>query len=151
MKTSRKRVLISMLVASVVLWILGALAGPFIEQNTTIQQRTDNAILGGIGFILIFIGIIVAFVNLIIFIATKLNHNVPERIYNPILNLFVAGIVLGVVGMFQPFLFVLYQIGFALLFISLIGFMVWGHIVPKGAQRTTETGGAPIGVEKRSA
>lgn len=131
MKTSRKRLLIGMVIVAIALWVLGALADPYIQQNTTLQDRTDNAILSGISFILIFIGIIVAFIDLIIFLATKLNHNVTPSAYSPILNIFIAGIVLGVIGMFQPFLFVLYQIGFAMLFISLIGFMIWGHIIPR--------------------
>jgi hypothetical protein len=131
MKTSRKRLLLGMLVAAILLWIVGALADPVIQQNTTVQDRTDNAILGGISFILIFIGIIVAFIDLVILLATKLNHNIPQSVYSPVLNILIAGIVLGVIGMFQPFLFVLYQVGFVLLFLSLIGFMVWGHLVPR--------------------
>ncbi len=143
MKPSRKRFLLIMLSAAILLVIIGVIAQPLIEANTTVQQRTDNAILSGIGFILIFIGIIVAFIDLITYLATLLNHNVPGRVYNPILNIFIAGIVLGVIGMFQPFMFVLYQIGFAMLFISLIGFMIWSHIVPKSAKRQVELGGAP--------
>ncbi len=143
MKPSRKRFLLIMLSVAVVLVIVGVIAQPLIEQNTTVQQRTDNTILGGIGFILIFIGIIVAFIDLITYLATLLNHNVSERVYTPILNVLIAGIVLGVIGMFQPFMFVFYQVGFGMLFISLIGFMIWSHIVPKSAKRQVELGGAP--------
>ncbi len=142
MKPSRKRFLLIMLSVAILMVIIGVIAQPLILANTTVQQRTDNAILSGIGFILIFIGIIVAFIDLITYLATLLNHNVSERVYTPILNVFIAGIVLGVVGMFQPFLFVLYQIGFGMLFISLIGFMVWSHIVPKSAIRQEELGSA---------
>lgn len=152
MKPGRKRLLFILLIAAVLLWIIGALAGPFILANTTLQQRADNAILGGISFILIFIGIIVAFVDLIIWLATKLNHNVRESVYTPILNILIAGIVLGVIGMFQPFVFLFYQIGFAMLFISLIGFMVWGHLVPKGVQRAVEVGSVSVSsIETREA
>jgi hypothetical protein len=140
MKPSRKRLLIIMLSVAILLVVIGVIAQPLIQQSTTVQQRTDNAILGGIGFILIFIGIIVAFIDSIIFLATILNHNVSESVHGPLLNVFIGGIVLGVIGMFQPFLFVLYQIGFGVLFISLIGFMVWSHIVPRGARRQAEIG-----------
>ncbi len=141
MKSSRKRLLLIMLGVAVLLVLIGVIAQPLIQANTTVQQRTDNAILNGIGFILIFVGIIVAFIDLIIFLATFLNRNVSERVYNPILNILIAGIVLGVIGMFQPFLFVLYQIGFGMLFVSLIGFLVWSHIVPKSVRRQEDFGG----------
>jgi hypothetical protein len=141
-----------MLVAAVVLWIAGIIGQPLVLQYTTIQQRTDNAILGGLPTILIIIGIIVAFIDLIILLATLLNNRVPEKIYNPILTALICGIVAGVVGMFQPFLFELYQIGFGVLFVSLIGFMVWSHIVPKGARRAVEVGSVSITqVEQREA
>jgi hypothetical protein len=135
MKSSRKRLLLIMLGVAVFLVIFGVIAQPLVDANTTTAQRTDNAILNGIGFILMFIGIVVAFIDLIIFLATLLNHNVPQRVYDPILNVLIAGVVLGVIGMFQPFLFVLYQIGFVMLFVSLIGFMAWSHIEPKRLQR----------------
>lgn len=152
MKPGRKRLLFTLLIVAIALWILGALAGPFIQNSTTLQQRADNAILGGISFILIFIGIVVAFVDLIIFLATKLNNNVRESVYRPILNILIAGIVLGVIGMFQPFVFELYQIGFVMLFFSLIGFMAWSHLVPKGVQRGAEVGAVSISaIEKLEA
>ncbi len=151
MKPSRKRLLLTMLIAAVILCVAGAILTPIIEQSTTVQQRADNAIIGGLGVILIIIGIIVAFIDLIIFLATLLNHSVPERPYTIILNIFIAGIVFGVIGMFQPFAFIFYQIGFLMLFVSLIGFMIWGHLVPKGVQRQQEISNVSIGeVEKHS-
>lgn len=145
MKSSRKRLLLIMLGVAIALVLVGIVAQPLINANTTVQARADNAILSGLGFILMFIGIIVAFIDLITFMATLLNHNVPERLYNPILNVLIAGVVLGVIGMFQPFLFVLYQIGFLMLFVSLIGFMVWSHIVPKSERRQEKLDGAAAG------
>ena len=144
MKSSRKRLLLIMLGVAILLVIVGIIVQPLVLANTTVQQRADNSILSGIGFILIFIGIIVAFVDLIIYLATLLNHNVPQRVYNPILNILIAGVVLGVIGMFQPFRFELYQIGFVMLFFSLIGFMIWSHIVPKSVQRQEQGGASRI-------
>ncbi len=151
MKSSRKRLLLILLGVAIVCWVVGYVSGPLIEQATTVQQRTDNTIIGGLSFILIFIGIVIAFIDLIILIATRLNHNVAPGTYNPILNVLIAGIVLGIIGMFQPFAFIFYQIGFFLLFFCLIGFMVWSHIVPKGVERPEEIGSVSIGeVEKRT-
>lgn len=138
MKPSRARLLIGFYVSAALLVVLGLIGQPLVEQWTTPKARSDNALLGGIPFIMIFVGIIVAYIGSITLLTTLINHKVPAAIYNPILNLLIAGIVLGIVGLFQPFAFVLYQAGFWMLFISLIGYMVWSHIVPKSVRRQEE-------------
>jgi hypothetical protein len=35
--------------------------------------------------------------------------------------------------MFQPWSFVGYRLGFLLLFLSTLAFILWSHVVPKGA------------------
>ncbi|MBS1214346.1 MAG: hypothetical protein H6R26_2963, partial [Proteobacteria bacterium] len=42
---------------------------------------------------------------------------------------------LGVVGLFQPWTYVLYGIGFHVLLVSVFGFILWSHIVPKREAR----------------
>jgi hypothetical protein len=118
------------------LWIAGIAAVPFVE-GLDPKTRADNVILNGIPFILIFIGIIVAFIDFIIFLATRLNNNISDRVYRPIERVLIAGIVLGIIGMFQPFTVVLYTIGFIVLLVCLLGYIVWSHIIP----RLTEAGG----------
>ena len=129
MTASRKRLLIILLVIAVVLWVVGAISGPIVA-GLDVKTRTDNTILNGIPFILTFIGIIVAFIDFIIFMATRLNNNISESTYRPIERALIIGIVLGVVGMFQPFAVQLYTIGFILLLVSTLGFIFWSHIVP---------------------
>jgi hypothetical protein len=143
MKPSRARLLIGFFVSAAILIVLGIILQSLILQWTTPKARSDNALLGGIPFIFIFVGIIVAFIGSITLLATLINHKISAALYHPILNLFIAGIVLGVVGIFQPFLFVLYQIGFWMLLISVIGYIVWSHIVPRAVRRQEKVGGAP--------
>jgi hypothetical protein len=50
----------------------------------------------------------------------------------------IAGILLGIFGMFQPWLMVLYKIGFMTLLISTLGFIWWSHIRPKSVRRQKE-------------
>ena len=138
MKPGRMRLVIGFYIAAVIIWIIGAAAGPYIQQHTTVAARTDNALLGGISFILIFIGIILAYMGTIALLAAVLNDRISAKIYRPILNVLIAGIVLGVVGMFQPFLFLLYQVGFIVLLVSVFGYIAWSHIVPKTARRQEE-------------
>jgi hypothetical protein len=47
----------------------------------------------------------------------------------------IGGIVLGVIGMFQPWLFAAYRFGFILLLVSTLGFILWSHIVPRDESR----------------
>ncbi len=138
MNPSRVRLLIGFFVSAATLIVLGIIGQPLILQWTTPEARSDNALLGGIPFILIFVGIVVAYIGAITLLATLVNHKIPAPIYNPILNLLIAGIVLGIVGLFQPFLFVLYRIGFWVLLISLVGYMAWSHVVPKTIRRQEE-------------
>lgn len=130
MSAARKRLLIILLAIAVALWIAGAVASPIVA-GLDVKTRTDNTIVNGIPFILTFIGIIVAFIDVIIFVATRLNNNIAESTYRPIERLLIAGIVLGVIGMFQPFTVVLYTYGFILLLISTLGFIFWSHIMPR--------------------
>lgn len=130
MSAGRKKLLFILLGVAVLLWIAGVALMPVVE-GIDPKTKADNVILNGIPFILIFIGIIVAFIDFIILLATRLNNNISEETYRPVERALIAGIVLGVIGMFQPFTVVLYTWGFLLLLVSLLGYIVWSHIVPR--------------------
>jgi hypothetical protein len=119
-------------VSVIVLLILGLVAGPVIESVATEEQLATNVFLSAIPFILIFAAIILAFITLIVFASNLLSHKIPEQIYRPIERIIIAGIVLGIIGMFQPWSFVLYRVGFFMLLLSTLSFMLWSHITPKG-------------------
>ena len=106
MQVSRPRIPIALPIIIVVLLILGLLAGPFIESRTTEQQRADNVLLNAIPFVLIFVAILLTFILLIVIIGSMLNNNVPPRIYKIIESILIAGIILGVLGMFQPWVLI---------------------------------------------
>lgn len=130
MSSSRKRLLFILLAVAIGLWIVGFALMPVIEGLDT-ETKVDNTIVNGIPFILIFIGIIVAFIDAIILAATRLNNNISESVYKPVERALMAGIVLGVIGMFQPFTVVLYTWGFILLLVSTLGYIFWSHILPR--------------------
>ena len=131
MELSRPRIPVVLLVLVVVLLILGLLAGPFISARTTPEQLADNVLLSAIPFLLIFVSILLAFISVIVIVGSMLNYNVPPRIYKIIESILIAGIVLGVIGMFQPWVFEAYKYGFILLLVSLLLFMVWSHVAPR--------------------
>ena len=135
MSKSRPRVPFGLLLAVAILLILGAVAGPVIRARATPEQLTGNVLLSAIPFILVFAAIILAFIALIAFVAGWLSNNISESVYRPVEAVLIAGIVGGVVGMFQPWLFILYRSGFIVLLFSTLGFILWSHVTPKRAQR----------------
>ena len=84
-------------------------------------------------FITCFIVILAAFITFIVRLSKRLHRKVNPRIYNVIEGIIIAGIVLGVAGMFQPFTKTLYEPGFLVLLFSTLGFIVWSHVVPARA------------------
>ncbi len=130
MSAGRKKLLLILLGVAIALWVLGIALGPVVE-GLDPATRSGNVIINGLPFILIFIGIIIAFIDFIILLATRLNNKISEKTYVPIERLFIGGILVGIVGMFQPFVIVLYTLGFIVLLISIIGYIVWSHIVPR--------------------
>lgn len=131
MAISRPRVPIALPIVIVILLVLGLLAGPFIRSRTTPEQLADNVLLNAIPFVLIFVAIILAFITLIVIAASMLDNNISLRTYKFIEQILIVCIVLGVVGMFQPWLFEAYKYGFVLLLISTLCFILWSHITPK--------------------
>lgn len=130
MSAGRKKLLLILLGVAVLLWIVGAALIPVIDSVDPIT-KADNVILNGIPFILIFIGVIVAFIDFIILMATRLNNKISEKTYTPIERVLIGGIVFGVIGMFQPFTVVLYTLGFIVLLISTLSYIAWSHVVPR--------------------
>ena len=140
MAKSRLRIPVGLFIAIVVTLILGLVASPVIEALTTEKQRATNVLLSAIPFILIFVAILLAFISMINMSASVLNDNISPRIYRAIETVLIAGIVLGVFGMFQPWLMIFYKIGFIVLLVSTLGFIWWSHIKPKGERRQKEAG-----------
>ncbi len=131
----RSVVPVKLLVIAAVLLILGIGAGPIIQSLATPQQLGENVLLNAIPFILIFVAILLTFIALIVIAARLLNGRIPASIHRPIEMALIAGIVLGVISLFQPWTYILYGIGFHVLLVSVLGFTLWSHIVPKQEAR----------------
>ena len=131
----RSVVPVKLLIVAAVLLVLGLVAGPVIQALATPQQLGENVLLNAIPFILIFVAILLTFIALIVVVARLLNGRISASIHRPIELLLIAGIVLGVIALFQPWTYVLYGIGFHVLLVSVLGFTLWSHIVPKREAR----------------
>jgi hypothetical protein len=140
MAKRRLRIPVGLFIAIIVTLILGLVAKPAIIALTTDKQRATNVLLSAIPFILIFVSILLVFISLINMSASVLNGYISGRVFRAIEKILIAGIVLGIFGMFQPWLIILYKVGFMVLLVSTLGFIWWGHIKPKGERRQKEAG-----------
>ena len=132
-------------ISAVILLVLGLIALQVMPNIVTEEQMARNVILAAIPFILIFASIIIAFMSLVWFAASKLSDNISEKTYRPIEYILIGGIVLGILLMFQPWVFELFRVGFFLLLISTILYILWSHVRPKGADQSEELGKVSAG------
>lgn len=144
METSRPSVPKGLPISVVIMLILGVAYRPVLRLFMTPEEIQEQIFLNAVPFLLIFIAIVMAFITLTWLIASMLNNNIPLRIHRPIEWITIAGIVLGVIGMFQPWWFLAYRYGFMLLLISTLAFILWSHIVPKGVHRQTQLGSMSV-------
>lgn len=128
-------------ISAVILLVLGLIAMQVIPNIVTEEQMARNVLLAAIPFILVFASIIIAFMSLVWFAASRLSDNIPEKTYRPIEYILIGGIVLGIIFMFQPWVFELYRVGFFLLLISTLFYILWSHIRPRGAELPGELSG----------
>jgi len=140
----RPRVPIGLPVAAIVLLVLGILAGPQIRSMVSEEALAKDVLLNAIPFILIFVAIILFYITIIWLVASVLNNNIPARIHRPVELACMVGIALGVVGMFQPWWFAVYRIGFVVLLVSTLSYILWSHITPKGIRREEGLGSVSV-------
>jgi hypothetical protein len=138
MAKTRFRIPYGLIIAAIILLVLGLAAGPLIRSLATEEQLAQNVLLSAIPFILIFVSILLGFITVITVVARLLNDYIDSRLYRIIETIIIVGIVLGVVGMFQPWHMAFYTNGFTLLLISTLSFILWSHVRPKGEQRQEE-------------
>ena len=81
-------------------------------------------------FIAGFIAILTAFITFIVRLSRRLNGKVRPRLHGMIETAVIAGMGLGILGMFQPLTQALYEPGFLLLLASTLAFIVWSHVTP---------------------
>jgi len=81
-------------------------------------------------FIIGFTIILSLFILFIRFLSQRLNDTIPQHTFDRVERILIGGIIVGVVGMFQPWVFFGYRYGFLLLLISTLAFIVWSHVTP---------------------
>jgi hypothetical protein len=87
-----------------------------------------------ITFLVGFLALLFAYIFLIRWVAAQLNERIDAQRFARIERIFIGGIVLGVVCMFQPWFFLGYRYGFLLLLFSTLAFILWSHVTPAAPQ-----------------
>jgi hypothetical protein len=85
-------------------------------------------------FFTVLAAILSGYICFIAFMSRLLGGRVPDRLYVFLERLFVVGILLGIAGMFQPWMPVFYPLGFLLLFAATWIFTLWGYVAPRSAR-----------------
>lgn len=98
------------------------------------ETQQEEVLVKGIPFLAVFVAILLVFIFVIVAAAKLLGGKVPPRAYRSIEAIIIAGIVGGVIGLFQGWTLFGYEYGFVLLLTSLAGFMIWSHIPPQTAR-----------------
>lgn len=98
--------------------------------DTLSAEQQDEVLIKAIPFVGIFVSILLAFICFIVVLAIMLNGKVPPRTYRPMEYLIIAGILLGVLGLFQGWKLFAYEYGFLLLLFSVLSLIVWSHVTP---------------------
>lgn len=126
----RPRVPIALPLTAIALIIVGFIASWAIPTLVSPEQRARNVLINAIPFILIFVGILLGYITLIVLVASALNNLVAPRTYRLVTRVIIAGILLGIAGMFQPWVLAFYTYGFVLLLLSTLAYILWSHVTP---------------------
>jgi len=120
-----------LLIIAALLAVFGLLYDQFILVSIPVELQIDNVILTAITFISIFVAILLVYIFLINLVGQLLTNRIPEKIYRIINMALIVGIVGSIIMMFQPFSIYLYRRGFPVLLFSILGFILWSHIIPR--------------------
>ena len=89
-----------------------------------------------VSFFATLVAILSGYICFIAFMSRLLSGRISERIFGILEKLLIAGILLGIAGMFQPWVPVFYPAGFIVLFAATWIFTLWGYVTPKSAHAT---------------
>ncbi len=111
-----------------------AILFPIIAGAVLSEEARKAVLINAIPFFAAFVGILLLFILLIVIVAKRYNNKIPTRCYQGVEYTIIAGILGGVIFLFQPLSFVPYRYGFLLLLASTLSFIVWSHVLPRSAR-----------------
>jgi len=117
--------------AIVTLLLLGLVIFPIIDRAFFTEELRSEVLISSIPFVAIFVSIILAYVLFMFIFAYRFNRKIPYRTFRAIELTIIAGIIIGVIVMFQPIQLVGYQYGFIWLLGATLIFILWSHVIPQ--------------------
>lgn len=96
-------------------------------------------------FILGLVGFLFGFGFLINRLGKLFNRRIPRGLYRIVEMSLIAAIVLGIGGMFQPWILWGFRWGFVLLFYATLAYIVWSHLVPEPLEFEEPTSSQALG------
>ena len=128
--TKRFRPPTRLLIIAAILLISGLLVQP-ITSKPPEKVTATTVLITGIPFLLIFVAILMTYIAQIVAKSRYYSNHISEKRFNPVFYACMAGIVIGILMMFQPFKLVFFTIGFLVLLFSLLSFIAVSHITPR--------------------
>ena len=133
MRRRLTRILVRFLIAIAVVLAFGGLFKLYSDAQFSAEKQNE-VLIKAIPFVAVFVSIVLMLACVIVLAAVAFNGRVPARSYRPIEALIIAGILLGIVGLFQGWKLFAYEYGFLVLLFSVLAFMVWSHFEPMPAR-----------------
>lgn len=116
---------------AIIIAILIGLLFPVVTSGA--DEATQQSVLyQAIPFVAFFWAILLTYILTIALLAIRFSGRLPVRTHRPIERLLMIGILFGIASLFQPFAFPPFNYGFPVLLASLLGYILWTHIVPAG-------------------
>ena len=97
------------------------------------ERVQREVMVQAIPFVALFAAVILLFILLVALVARWLHGRVPHRSHQALEYVLIAGILLGIVYLFQPLSIAPYRYGFGLLLASTLAFILWSHVTPRSA------------------
>jgi hypothetical protein len=121
----------ALLIIAALLAVFGVIYDRFILDTIPLDLQINNVILTAITFICVFVAILLVYIFLINLVGQILTNRISEKIHRIINFVLIFGILSSIIMLFQPFSIELYRRGFPVLLVSLLGFILWSHIIPR--------------------
>ena len=99
------------------LFLIIGLVFPSLSAGIGDERVRDGVLIRAVPFVAFFIMVLLLYILVIVLVARRFNGKLPNRAHRPIELMAIAGILCGVVFLFQPFFFVSYRYGFLLVLI----------------------------------
>jgi hypothetical protein len=115
--------------AAIITFIVGFIFRSLIP---SFPETIRNAVIvQALPFIAFFASLLLLFIMSVALLGVRFHLIVPNRTHRAVEFTIIASILVGIVGLFQPWQISPYTYGLSLLLFSVLAFIVWSHVAPR--------------------